>query len=266
MKSTLLILVPLAAVSASAQLIDTRLDTDGNSSAYAQDGVIGVNEYGAGNNQVFQGAGSGFGGTVGSGALYMDFDATNLNLGFQPGANLNDNVVILIDSKAGGFTDASMDDQGDAGRNLSTNLTRDVDDLFAAGFEADYSIVIGGFGIVAFELAAGPINFLKFDGQFTGNGAGLVREFFLDRATLGLTSPTASFDFFVAYGSDSNFMSNEGIPGQAFAGGPNLGWDNNGGGAVNWSAYDRMGIVPEPATLVALGAGLAALLARRRRS
>lgn len=266
MKTTVLLAVSLAAVSASAQLTDTRLDADGNSSNYVQDGTIGANEYGAGNSQVFQGAGTGFGGTLGSGALYMDFDATNLFLGFQPGADLNDNVVILIDSKAGGFTDAMMDDQGDPGRNLSTNLTRDVDDLFAAGFEADYSIVIGSFGIVAFELAVGPINFLKYDGQFTGNASGLAREFFLDRATLGLSSPTASMDFFVAYGSDSNFMSNEGIPGQAFAGGPNLGWDNNGNGAVNWSAYDRMGIVPEPATILALGAGLAGLLARRRQA
>lgn len=71
-------------------------------------------------------------------------------------------------------------------------------------------------------------------------------------------------DLFVANGSDSNFMSSEGIPGQTFAGGPNLGWDNNGNGAVSWSAYDRMGIVPEPGTMAAMGANLAALLRRKR--
>jgi hypothetical protein len=245
-------------------LVDQRLDSDGTSTAYVQDGAISANEYGAGNSQSFLGAGTGFGGTVGNGALYMDFDSTNLYLGFQAGNNLNDNVVILIDSRAGGFTDAMMSDTGDPGRNLSSNLTRDVDDIFFPTFLPDFSIVIGQFGIVAFELTAGTLNFLKYDGQFTGNNPGVAREFFLDRATMGLSAPNASFDYIVGYGSDSNFMSNEGIPGQGFAGGANPGWDNNGAGPVHWERYNQMGIVPEPGTMLALALGLGALAARRR--
>lgn len=261
-------LAPVAAFAVSgaafSQLVDTRTDSDETTSSFNKDGVISANEYGAGNSQSYLGAGTGFGGTLGAGSLYVDFSSSSLNIGAQLGNNLNDNIVILIDSRSGGFTDAMMNDTGDPGRNLSTNLTRDVDDQFFSTFLPDYSIVIGSFGIVSFELTSGSLNFIDYDGTFTGNAAGVAREYSLNRGALSLGAAGSAFDFIVGYGSDSNYMSNEGIPGQAFAAGGNLGFDN-GGNTVLWEHYDRFQAVPEPATMVALGAGLAALLRKRAR-
>lgn len=235
-----------------AQLQTTRSDTNEATSNFVADGTISANEYGAGNSYSYSGGGTGFGGTLGNGGLFMDYGAGNLNIGFNPGGSLNDNVVILIDSRSGGFTDAMMNDTGDPGRNLSTNLTRDVDDQFFSSFLPDYSVVIGSFGIVVFELTSGSLNFLQFDGTFTGNNQSLAREIAISRGSLSLGAPNAGFDFIVGYGSDSNYMSNEGVPGQGFASGGNLGWDN-GGNAVMWNAYDHFDAVPEPATWDPLG-------------
>lgn len=262
-------LAPLALVAASAlsnaQLVDTRSDTNESSSGFAMDGTIGANEYGAGNSQSYFGAGGGFGGTLGNGGLYMDYDSSNLNLGFAPGGNLNDNVVILIDSRSGGFTDAMMNDTADPGRNLSSNLTRDVDDQFFSSFLPDYSVVIGSFGIVVFELTAGSLNFLQYDGTFTGNNSALAREIAINRGSLSIAAPGSGFDFIVGYGSDSNYMSDETIPSQGFSGAGNLGFDN-GGNVVHWDHYDHFDAVPEPASMLVLGIGVAALAKKRRRS
>lgn len=262
-KSLPLLLVALSAVS-HAQLVDAKYDADGSNSNFVADGNISANEYGLGNSQSFLGAGTGFGGTLGNGAMYMDFSSTNLNIGAALGNNLNDNIVILIDSKAGGFTDAQMNDTGDPGRNLSTNLTRDVDDQFFSTFLPDYSIVIGSFGIVSFELTSGSLNFIDYNGTFTGNAAGLAREYTIGQSAFSINT-SQGFDFIVGYGSDTNYMSNEGIPGQGFASGGNLGFDNNGNGTVHWDHYDHFGVVPEPASMVALSFGLVAMLKKRRK-
>ena len=159
-------------------LVTTHTDTD--ASGATVDGTISANEYGPGNSYSYTGAGGGFGGTLGGGALYFQSDASNLYVGFQPGNNLNDNVVIHLDTRAGGFTDADMNDTADPGRNLISNLTRDVDDPYPVGILPDYGLVIGGFGIVLFELNAGNtpghLNFLQFDGTFTGNNPALARD------------------------------------------------------------------------------------------
>ena len=59
---------------------------------------------------------SGFGGPVGGGKISITDDATNINFAFTKGTSgdLNDALVIYIDSKAGGFSStASSTDNGD---------------------------------------------------------------------------------------------------------------------------------------------------------
>lgn len=64
-------------------------------------GSLSGGEYGGG-SYVYTGGGTGFGGTVGNGRLYMDSDATNLYIGFQAGGDLNDLVTILLDTHRAG--------------------------------------------------------------------------------------------------------------------------------------------------------------------
>ncbi len=257
------ILTGVMALPAPGALVDSRTDTTPGGSTV--DGTISANEYGAGNAYSYAGGGGGFGGTVGGGTLYMNSDATNLYIGFQPGNNLNDNAVIWLDTRAGGFFDADMNDVADPGRNLLSNATRDVNDAFPLA--ADFGVVIGGFGIVVFELNAGNssghLAFLQFDGTFSGNNPALAREIAIPLASLALTGGVASpVNFWAGYGSDTNFMSNESIPAQPFNAGGNPGFDN-GGNELAWPDYDQFVTVPEPASALLLMAG--GLLTLRRR-
>lgn len=251
--------VALVSAPAFAGLVDVQTDANPASSTWNPNGVLDAGEY-----ATFTGGGSGFGGPLGSGTLGFDTDGTNLYIGFDPGADLNDNVVLFLDTRPGGITDdTTLDDQADPGRNLSSNLTRDVVDNYAIG--ADFSVVIGGFGIVVFELVddgSGQLVFNAFDGTFTGNDPTLAREISLPLASIG--SPTSAVDFFAAYGSDTNFLSDEGVPAQPFSGGGNLGFDNNGNGPVTWENYNQFRL-PTPGALALCGiAGLAGL--RRNRA
>jgi hypothetical protein len=249
--------------TAFCTLITTHTDTD--LAGAVPDGVISPNEYGPGNSYGYVGGGTGFGGTLGAGTLYFQSDLSNLYIGFKPGNSLNDNVVIHLDTRSGGFTDAQMNDTADPGRNLLSNLTRDVDDPFAAGILPDYGLVIGQFGIVLFELNAGNtpghLNFVQFDGTFTGNNAALAREIAIPRANLG--NPAGVINFFASYGSDTNFMSNESIPSEVFNAGGNPGFDN-GGIPVVREFHDQFIMIPEPSSLALLTMGALLVLRRRR--
>jgi hypothetical protein len=252
-----LALALLGLQAARATVVTSQGDPNPNSSSFADDGVISVNEYPA----VYTGGGSGFGGTLGNGAIYMDSDTNNVYIGFQPGNSLNDNVVIHLDTKSGGFTDAQMNDTADPGRNLLTNLTRDVDDPFPV--LPDYGIVIGQFGEVSFELTAGSLNFISFQGDQTGNNAALAREFAIPKSSIGNPS---QIQFFVSYGSDTNFMSNESVPADAFNAGPNPGFDNNGTFLPVVHSTNDQFLLPEPGSIALLAIGGVACLGRRRRS
>ncbi len=252
------------ATLANAQLTTTRTDSNPNASNFVKDGVISANEYGAGNSQVYQGSGSGFGGALGNGALYMDTDASNLYVGLKLGNDLNDVAVIYFDTKAGGFTDATMNDTSDGGRAVITNLTRDSNDVFP--FEADYALIIGNFGTVTFELTSGSLNFLQYDGQFTGNSSATAREVSLPKSSFAIGN---RFDFFAAYSSDSNFLSDETIPTQGFSGTGNPGFGNPASNVL-FSHFNRFQLtapVPEPGALAVFGLGGLSLLSvlRRRR-
>jgi len=245
-------------------LVTSHTDTDATGAV--ADGVISPNEYGPGNSYSYTGGGGGFGGTLGGGTLYFQSDATNLYFGFQPGNSLNDNVVVHLDTRSGGFTDADMNDTGDPGRNLLSNLTRDVDDPFPAGFLPDFGVAAGSFGIVLFELNAGNApNHLQFvdyvGGIFTGNSAAVARELVISRASLG--NPAGAINFLASYGSDTNFMSNESLPAEAFNAGGNPGFDN-GGSPVLRENYDQFNMIPEPSSFTLLAIGALGFLQRRR--
>ena len=261
-----LCIVGLAALTSAAGAGLTDSYTDVTPTGAVVDGILSPGEYGNG-AYIYLGAGTGFGGTLGVGALYFDSDATNLYIGFQPGNNLNDNVTILLDTRAGGFIDSTMSDTADGGRRNSTELALNTDDPFPNGFFADFSIVIGSFGIVSFELTGGSLNFIDYSGVFTGNGTNF-REYALPLASIGSGSNSA-IDFFAAYISDGGYASNESIPASPALqanGNPGFGDGQFGGtiGTPGYENFNRFITVPTPGSLALLGlAGLAA--GRRRR-
>jgi hypothetical protein len=237
-------------------LIDTRTDTTPGGAVVDQS--LGANEYGPGNSYQYLGGGNGFGGTVGNGALYLESDNANLYIGMQFGNALNDLVAILIDTKAGGFTDATMNDNGDGCRRALTQQTINADDAYDPGFLADYGVCIGNFGNVEFDLSPGnPITFLNFD----GTGSQPFREYAVSLASLGI-APGGAVNFFVGYVSDGGFNSNESIPAYGpLNGGANPGFD---GPSPGYGNYDRFNSYPEPSTLALLGFAGFAVIRRRR--
>lgn len=233
----------LAAASASAGLIDTQFE-------------------GATPAVYSNGAGTGFGGTLGNGSITMDVVGSDLVIGFIPGGNVDNIVGVFLDTKAGGHTDATMDDQGDGSRRVLSNVTRDLNDVFP--ILPDFGVTFGNFGSpasVVFELVSGgSLNFISFSN--TGYSATIPL------ATLG--NPT-QVDFFAVYVSDTAYNSNESLPFsdplQGLGGNPGFG--DGQFGAVNpppneivYENFNRF-VIPEPTTLAAL-AGLSLLGLRRR--
>lgn len=242
----------ITATAASARpLVTTHIDTSpGN--------TIGTYNY--------TGAGTGFGGTVGNGVFSMDSDATNLYIRMTMGAGLNDLVAIMLDTRAGGFVDADMNDQADGGRRAVSQLANEADDAFDPNFRPDFGLVLGNFGSVLFELTAGNtpghLNFLSFDGSTSFP----VRDFVIPLATLGV-GPGGYVDFFVAYTSDSGYMSNESIPAYdplQMNGNPGFGDGQFGGtnGSPGVGNFNRFVVVPTPGAL--LLAGIAGMVGIRR--
>jgi hypothetical protein len=248
------------ASGAMAGLIDTRTGPGGGT--HTQNGVLDANEFGAGNSQSYTGSGTGFGGTLGNGRIYMDSDATNLYIGVQVGGNLNDNIVMYMNTgNTGGFNSSTqMDDNSDPGRGRSSDMMSNGTASWA--INAQYSFVVGSFGAVLFGLNGNgnAHTFLMYDGTYTGNGNGF-REYSISLASINALSSRNYIDWFSIYTSDSGFMSNESISVQGFNAGGNLGFDNGGNALVieNYNRYQ----VPTPGALAL--AGLGGLMAGRRR-
>jgi hypothetical protein len=202
------------------------------------------------------GAGAGFGGTLGNGSISFDAVGSDLTVSFTAGSNLNDIVVVHLDTKSGGFTDASMSDTADGGRTAVTNPSSGGNVAFP--IQPDYALAIGSFGTVLFELTSGSLNFLQFNA-----GTSIT----LPLASVG--NP-AAVDWFSYYTSGTGFLSNETLPGTAYNSADNPGFNAN----VAISTFNRFVIrepvqppviIPLPPALMA-GAALLALtgIARRR--
>jgi hypothetical protein len=183
------------------------------------------------------GGGGGFGGTLGNGSIAMDVVANNLVVSFAPGNTLNDYVALYLDTKSGGFVDADMNDQGDDGRRVLSNLTATQNDVFPT--LPDYGMVFArdsdGPFVVLFELNAGNtpghLNFLQF--------ADLTLSMTIPLASLA--NPSA-IDFFAAYSSGGGYNSNESLPftsnGANQNGNPGFG-DGQFGGLNQGATYDN---------------------------
>jgi hypothetical protein len=210
------------------------------------------------------GGGNGFGGTLGAGSISMDASGGNLTVTFTPGGGLNDVVGLYLDTRSGGFTDATMNDVNDGSRRVLTNGTRDLDDVYP--ISPDFGMTFGTFGspaAVLFELNGdASIPFIQF------NGSGTTMTFPLS----SIGNPSV-IDFFAVYSSDGGYASNESLPATTaganqLAGNPGFGDGNFGAvnpppASVVYDNFNRF-VIPEPATLGAVAAmGLVAL--RRRK-
>lgn len=257
MKMVALAALCAVAGAASAQ-VQTRTEANFGTSK-TQDGTI---EYGA---QSYTGQGTGFGGALGNGTIYMGADASGLSIGFRNGADLNDNATILFNVNGSGLTTQSLrNDNSDGGRASSTYGV--ANGTVKYPISVSYSLVFGSFGVVLFQLTnSGPINFLQFDGSSYNTGNGVKdREIKISWASLG--GSAASFiDWFAYYTSGSQYMSNEGSPlspgyGGTRDGGGNIGFGD--GSDVTIGGFNRF-VVPTPGSMALLG--LAGLVAGRRR-
>lgn len=167
--------------------------------------------------QTFSGNGkTGFGGTVGAGSLVISNDATTYNFSFTKGpGDLNDAVVVYIDSKTGGFgSTAGFNDNNDGLRTATSGYSSSTNKsvlTFPSGFLPDYAIAFDqGFAAI-FELVnGGPVSFNYVgSANLTPTGTtNAVYNFTALKSQLSIVSD-ASFNFLVTYISTTAFRSNE---------------------------------------------------------
>ncbi|MDB6068021.1 MAG: type sorting protein [Pedosphaera sp.] len=171
---------------------------------------------------------TGFGGPIGQGSLTLSDDGTNISGTFAKGANgFNDDLVIYIQSGAGGFTDTSGFADGNDGlrkaisgfdgggsRSLMT---------FISGFTPNYAIALGpssdNFGAL-WQLANGGGNSLPYVTSVnlspTGDPNAATYTFSFPASSIGLTpGGSGSFKLFGTYISHTGYRSTEAIAGNA---------------------------------------------------
>ncbi len=246
--------------SASAGLITTRIEAN-VMAPKAADNFLAPNEYGPGNSQWYAGSGNGFGGTVGSGTVYMGATTSDWHIGWQPGGNVNDLFTIYFNINGGGTITSSLaNDLADGGRRASTRPA--ANGQVGYPIPVQYTLVFGNFGAVLFELTTtGPINFLAFYGS-AGGGGPTFREVQIPWSMLG-AAPGSSVDWFGLYTSDDNYLSNEGMPNIGNWVGTTDGAGNPGFNSGLLFIDDFHRFIPTPGAAALLGMG--ALMAGRRR-
>jgi hypothetical protein len=226
--------------------------------------ALALSQFDGASAAIYQnGGGTGFGGTLGGGAITMDVVGADLVVGFVQGNALNDLVALFLDTRAGGFVDAQMDDTADGGRRALSNLTPGDNDVYPTGMlPPDFGVIFGNFGTVLFELNAGNtpghLQFLSFT-----NVVGAIT------IPLSTLSSPAKIDFFAGYVGDSGYNSNESLPRS-----PSLnGADNPGFGTGTEHVYENFNRfvttpVPEPGTIIVWGLALvtAACVVKRLKS
>lgn len=204
------------------------------------------------------GSGSGFGGGfLGNSTFTFDRVGGNIVIAHTPTTAVTDpnRVVLYLDTRSGGFTDATMNDTADAGRRAITNLGSFGDEVFPSSpaVVPDFAIAYRQGGCEIFELTGGSLNFIS-SGTFSSPTCTITIPY----STLG---DPAAIDFFAALvNGDNGFLSNESLPASAsLNGGGNPG---NGGLGV-YDNHNRF--VPEPgipgAVMALIGVGI---LATRR--
>jgi len=173
-----------------------------------------------------------FGGPIGNGTLGLTDDGTNISGTLTVGANMNDVLVIYIDTGAGGgFSSTSgFQDDGDGGRTAISGYNYGVASVmtFMSGFNPQYAIALGpaaiSFGGI-WKLADGGANSLPYVDTVNlapDNNTGPY-TFSFPATDLGLTPGTQkTIKIFGTLISDSAYRSSEAIAGNDS--GENNGW------------------------------------------
>ncbi len=168
--------------------------------------------------ETFNGNGkTGFAGPVGQGSLEITNDASSYTFKFTKGAaDLNDALVIYVDSKTGGFSStAGFQDNNDGLRTATSGYKSATEKSilsFPTGFLPDYAIAFNKDFAAIFELVnGGPISFNYVgSGNLTplGTTTAPVYNFTATKAQLGITSGS-TFKFLGSYIAISAFRANE---------------------------------------------------------
>lgn len=164
---------------------------------------------------------SDWGGSVGGGTLSVTDDGTTITFTLTRGVsgNLDNALVVYIDSVSGGFADTStLGDTADGGRKAISGYnggTQRSTMTFASGFAPDYAVVIQGGFASLFQLVSGGANSLVWiTGTAQGGNGSPSFSLSFPASAIGLTpnvqSPIKIFGTLI---SDSGYRSSEAIAG-----------------------------------------------------
>ncbi|MBC8170779.1 MAG: hypothetical protein H7X77_03880 [Anaerolineae bacterium] len=218
--------------------------TDTTATSATNDGTINVDEY----IGCTAGVSTGFGDVIGAtGQLCIDSSETGaLNLGLIVGAgDLNDSVVIYIDSVEGGFgSTTNFTDEGDglrkaiSGKDTGTDPIRSSVLTFATGFTADYAIAFSqDFGGLWQLAENGSHTFIDSVSLTpTGTNTSAAYELNLTLEDIGV-SQGGTFTYVATYLAQSAYRSNEFQGAAGPFDGPENG-DNYGWNPVTLAAGD----------------------------